>query len=295
MERWVNDPCRCLEPDCSPGACPCGGSGARRFVASRRASRARSCLRCGRSGLTGSLCGDCAAIVAVQRARLPREHAYPCAFCRAWHGGAIDLGGVFLCAGCSSSDIWEGSLPDADSAVPPCSFCGEVPRRAGIIAGPTIYLCSPCVARAHALRGADRRDPPRAAPPSCSFDGKTFPELRELFVVGELAFCVECVGLLDDLLPALDRRARLGLAHGAKTDRCVSCGGGEAVRRPEHGPWLCAACVRAGKRVGRWCLTCRGGIDAAERAAQVREGFLCARCTDWELHVARLTSFAERR
>jgi hypothetical protein len=157
-----------------------------------------------------------------------------------------------------------------------------------------IYVCSPCVARAHTMRRADRRDPPRDTPRSCSFDGKGFRELRELFVVGELAFCDECVGLFDIVLPASDMRARLALARGAKTDRCASCGGGEAILRTNYGPSLCMTCVRAGTRVGRWCLVCDRGIDAAERAARVRDGFVCASCTDWALHVARLTVFAER-
>jgi hypothetical protein len=295
MERWVNDPCcRCLAPDCSPGACPCGGRWALHYVASMRQWRTWSCLRCGRSGLTGRLCGDCAAIVDTERERPHAAPSYRCAFCRARRGAAIDLGGgYFLCEVCKSTDVWRGSLPNAVE-LPPCSFCGEVPRRAGVVAGPMVYLCSPCVARAHALRRADRRDLPRDTLRHCSFDGKGFRELRELFVVGDLAFCDECMGLFDDIFPALDMSARLGIARGAPDDRCASCGGAEAVLRPEHGPSLCAACVHAGTRVGRWCLVCNGGIDAAEHAARVRDGLLCTRCTAFELHVARLVAFAAR-
>lgn len=294
MERWLHDGCRCTDPTCAPGTCPCGGAGARRYVARLGESRGWSCLRCGRPELAGRLCGDCAAIVATERATLPARPSYPCAFCRARRGAGLDLGGVFLCDVCSSWDLWNTPPRSADDVLPPCSFCGEVPHRVGIVAGPTIYLCSRCVARAHALRRADHRDPPRNAPRACSFDGKSFRELGELFVVGELAFCDECVGLFDELHPVLDMKARLGISSGAEADRCIACGGGEHLLRPEHGPSLCKACVDAGKRVGPWCLVCNHAIDAAERAAEVESGFLCEHCTVRELHLARLTAFVEQ-
>jgi hypothetical protein len=304
MERWVNDSCRCLEPDCSPGACACGGVRARDHVAYLRKWRTESCLRCGRPELVSRLCGDCAAFVAMHRAAFvaiqrtcaPALPSYLCAFCRARRGASLDLGGgVFLCEVCSSDDLWRYPLPNPQPIAPPCSFCGEVPHRVGIVAGPTVYVCSRCVARAHAMRRADRRDPPQDASRSCSFDGKTFRELREIFVAGDVTFCDECMGLLDDVFPAIDMRARLGLARGTETDRCACCSGTEGVLRPEHGPSLCADCVSAGTRVGRWCRLCGHGIDAAEHAAQVRDGFLCPSCTASELHTARLIAFAHRR
>jgi hypothetical protein len=296
MERWVNDSCRCLSPDCPPGACPCGGLGARGYVASLYRWGPRSCLRCGRPELQSHLCGDCCAAIAdVQRTRPPAAPSYLCAFCRAPCGAGIDLGsGVFLCDLCSSADVWRSPLPKSHHSLPPCSFCGEVPRRAGIVAGPTIYVCSRCVARAHALRRADRRDPPRDTSRSCSFDGKGFCELREVFIVGDLAFCDECMGLFDDIFPAIDMRARLALSGGTEADRCACCRGAEGLRRPEHGPALCAACVHAGTPVGRWCKLCGHGIDATAHAAQLRDGFLCASCTASELHAARLIAFARR-
>jgi hypothetical protein len=144
------------------------------------------------------------------------------------------------------------------------------------------------------MRRVDHRDPPRDTSRSCSFDGKGFRELRELFVVGDLTFCDECLGLLDEILPALVMRACLGIARGTRTDRCARCGGTEGVLRPEHGLSLCAACVRGGTRVGRWCELCDHGIDAAERAAEIRDGFLCASCRASEVHHARLIAFAQR-
>jgi hypothetical protein len=262
MERWVNDPCRCLLPNCPPGACECGGVGARGYVAGLFNGAPRSCLRCGRGELGGRLCGDCAALIDTQRtspARLLCAPAYVCAVCRVRCGAGIDVGdAVFLCEACSSTDVLGAPCPTSQD-VPPCSFCGEVPRRVGLVAGPTVYVCSACAARAHALRWTDRRDPPRDTSRHCSFDGKGFRELRELFVVGDVSFCDECLGLLDDIFSSVDMRS-----------------------------------VRPGTRVGRWCELCGHGIDPAERAAQIRDGFLCASCTATELHTARLIAFAGR-
>lgn len=295
VERWLNDACRCLDSDVVPGACLCGGAGARRFVELWQSDRWRTCLRCGRPGLMGRLCSDCAPIVDAERSPQPTAPSYRCALCTARHGAAIDLGGTFLCEVCSSWDLWGGPFPERGShALPACSFCGEVPRRAAIIAGPAAYVCSPCIAGARALRPIDRRDPPRDTPRACSFDGKSFRELRELFVVGDLSFCDECMGLFDDILPAADMRARLGLARGTEADRCAVCGGHEAVQTPERGPSLCAKCVNAGRRVGRWCLRCDRGIAPAERVARIGDRFLCASCTDGEVHTAKLVAFAAR-
>lgn len=215
--------------------------------------------------------------------------AFFCGWCGRGHEAGFDLGGVLLCDLCADDDAWVYPSQLGQTTTP-CSFCHSIPVRTALVAGPGIFICSPCAERARSLRRADQRDRPRDSVRSCSFDGKSFAELQELFVVGDLSFCDECLALLDVILPAADLRARLGVQRAGEGGRCATCGAppdGRTLLQPERGPALCEPCLRAASRVGRTCVKCGDGIDIAGPVASMP---LCACCADIELQVARLCS-----
>jgi hypothetical protein len=103
----------------------------------------------------------------------------------------------------------------------PCSFCGRSPEQcAKLIAGPGIWICDACVARATGLvRGAVATDleqvPLVVEPPhsqaTCSFCGKQVEQVRQLVVSGRASapggkfgqgsrICDQCLALCEEIL-----------------------------------------------------------------------------------------------
>ena len=75
-----------------------------------------------------------------------------------------------------------------------CSFCSRTQRRVPkLIAGPSVYICSDCVALARTWPAGD---PGR----TCSFCGKWAPGELRVVTKGTTSICGECLGLCDEII-----------------------------------------------------------------------------------------------
>ena len=105
--------------------------------------------------------------------------------------------------------VWRSRNARRDAV---CTFCGRPPSEvARLIAGPNVYICNGCVARADAvvarrpraeetMRLADRRSRAR-----CSFCGKRASEERPVVEVEEASVCRGCVVTCRQILDGRER------------------------------------------------------------------------------------------
>lgn len=81
-----------------------------------------------------------------------------------------------------------------------CTFCGRPPSEvAKLVAGPDVYICDGCVARAEKGLGAGTTAPARSRT-ACSFCGKRRADDRPLIVAEAAAVCADCLRLCRDFV-----------------------------------------------------------------------------------------------
>jgi hypothetical protein len=101
------------------------------------------------------------------------------------------------------------TMPDPDLLE--CSFCGQNQKQVSkLIAGPEIYICGECVARADAVitTGEPAATPLSAVTPvgedvstaRCGFCGKRRHQVRGLACAAGGAICTECLALCGEIV-----------------------------------------------------------------------------------------------
>src|SRR5579871_189222 len=105
------------------------------------------------------------------------------------------------------SRVWKSRNSKRDMV---CTFCERPPSEvAKLLAGPDVYICDACVARAEGAVGRAGRQPgftiaPRSSKIRCSFCGKRGPE-RQVVATPKANVCDECVAISRQIL---DDRAK---------------------------------------------------------------------------------------
>ena len=92
----------------------------------------------------------------------------------------------------------------------PCSFCGRSREECEkLIAGPGVFICERCVARASGLAGGqaaeERAEPPMLLEPPgsevrCGFCGLEARRARRLVAAGDARICDRCLTLSEEIL-----------------------------------------------------------------------------------------------
>ena len=102
-------------------------------------------------------------------------------------------------------------MPDSGD-LPSCSFCGKSKKQVEVlICVPQVYICDPCVSRAHAVIAEPGRTASTpiatlqhvsdtAVAGQCSFCGKRRHQVAAMRPAGGGRICNECLELCDEIL-----------------------------------------------------------------------------------------------